>query len=284
MAVHVVTDSTADVTPETLREYGLGDALHIVPLTVHFGDTEYRDGVTLSTSEFYQILARSKEMPRTSQPSPAAFVDQYTRISKPGDTILSFHISSKLSGTYQSALLAARQLTDRQIEVIDTRTVSMALALIALEAAMGVEKGMTVDEMLARSREMIGAGHLYFLVDTLEYLQRNGRIGKAQAFVGGLMNVKPILTLDDGVVSPVDRVRGSAKARARLIDRLIQVAPADNVWLGAIIHAQAQREAESLRNSVQSAFPRCRLFLSELGPTVGTHAGPGTLGVILFAR
>ncbi len=283
MAIHVVTDSTADLTPELLQAYGVEGHVHIVPLTVHFGDREYQSGVDLSTSEFYELLAHSQEMPRTSQPSPAAFVEAYTNISQPGDTIISFHLSSKLSGTYQSALLAARQLPDRRIEVIDTRTVSLALALIVLEAAVGVRKGCEPDVIVARSREMMGSAHLYFLVDTLEYLRRNGRIGKAQALVGGLMNVKPILTLEDGVVSPVDRVRGAAKARARLLDRLTQAATGD-VYVGAVMHARAANEAESLREALQDSFGKARLFVAELGPTVGTHAGPGTLGVILFAR
>lgn len=284
MAVHVVTDSTADLTPELIKEFGVTSPVHIVPLTIHFGEEEYRDGVDLSTEEFYRKLRESHQMPRTSQPSPAAFIDVYSQVSQPGETILSFHISSKLSGTYQSALLAARQFDDRRIEVVDTRSASLGVGLIALRAAELAERGAEPDEILILCREMINHSRVFFLVDTLEYLQKNGRIGKAQAIVGGLLNVKPILTLEDGVVAPLDKVRGKAKARARLLERLIEGTSPDSVAAGAVVHAQAPEEADSLTQAVAAQFPTSRIVTGQLGPTVGTHVGPGTLGVVAFER
>lgn len=284
MNVHIVTDSTSDLSTLLLEEYGVSDLVHIVPLTVHFGDEEYLSGVNLSTAEFYERLGTSQAMPRTSQPSPAAFIDRYRSISKPGDVILSYHISSRLSGTYQSALLAAKQVSDRRIEVIDTKSASMGLGLIALRAALGLRGGGSVDEVLETSKELIAKNQIYFLVDTLDYLQKNGRIGRAQALVGSLLNVKPILTLEEGIVAPVEKARGHAKARARVLARIVEYLSAQSKpsSLGAIVHAQAPEAAEEFRSKLAAQFPDTTFIVGELGPTVGTHTGPGTLGVVCF--
>ena len=284
MAIRIVTDSTADLTAPLMREFGVEGRVHVVPLSVHFGDREYRDGVDLDTATFYRMLGEAREMPRTSQPSPADFVEVYGAVSEPGDTVISLHISSKLSGTYQSALLAARQFNDRRIEVVDTRTVSLGLGLIALQAAKMAAEGADPDAILVRCREMMGGTLLIGLLDTLEYLHRNGRIGKAQAMVGGLLNVKPILTIEDGVVAPLDKVRGKAKGRQRLLEHAVALAPPERAYLGAIVHAQAAEEATSFREAVAARYPGCRLVVGEMGPTVGTHSGPGLVGVILFVR
>lgn len=281
--IHIVTDSTSDLTPEVLAAHFGGAKIHVIPLTVHFGEEEYRDGVDLTTAEFYRKLTSGGAMPRTSQPSPAAFVDLYKEISQPGDVILSYHLSARLSGTIQSAALAARQIEDRTIEVIDTRSVSMGLALIAGRAAERAASGATPEEIVQESRELIAKQHIYFVVDTLEYLQRNGRIGKAQALVGGLLNVKPILTLDDGVVAPLEKVRGRSKARERLFERASSHAATGGATMGAVLQAAAAEDAKAFADRLHEAYG-IRFPVIELGPTVGTHAGPGTLGVVVFAR
>jgi EDD domain protein, DegV family len=282
--IHIVTDSTSDLTPQLLQEAGVEDTVHIVPLTVHFGDEEYRDGVDLSRERFYQMLTQREEMPRTSQPSPAAFADVYREISQPGDTILSLHISSKLSGTHQSAALASRQFEDREIEVVDTRSVSLGLGLIVLEAAKAAKEGRGKQEILAEVRRRIASIRILFVVDTLEYLHKNGRIGKAQALVGGLLNVKPLLALEDGIVAPVEKVRGKAKARERMLERLFEEVPPESLEMGAVLHAAASSEAREVLQRLQERYPGRRFYVEELGPTVGTHAGPGTLGVVAFGR
>ncbi len=286
MNVHIVTDSTSDLSASLLEEYGVARLIHIVPLTVHFGDEEFQSGVDLSTSEFYARLEKAEVMPRTSQPSPAAFIELYKTISKPGDTILSYHISSRLSGTFQSALLATKQFSDRRIEVVDTKSASMGLGIIALRAALGLVQGESADAVLNMSREWIANGRVYFLVDTLDYLQKNGRIGRAQALVGGLLNVKPILTLDDGVVTPLEKARGQAKARGRVLSRVVEFLQTQSGGspgpFAAVVHARAPEDAEALREKLQSEFPNITFLIGELGPTVGTHAGPGTLGVACF--
>lgn len=278
MAIHIVTDSTSDLTPALLAE--LGAEVHVVPLTVHFGEEEYKDGVDLDTKGFYEKLKAGGEMPRTSQPSPAAFLDVYQKVANPGDVILSFHISSRLSGTHQSAVLAARQVEERRVEVLDTRSVSLGLGLIAAQAARDAKEGKDVEEILATSRELIGKVRILFVVDTLEYLQRNGRIGRAQALVGGLLSIKPILTLEDGVVTPVEKVRGKAKALARIVELACE--HAGKVRMGGVMHAAAPEEAQEFRSELERRLGVEKLYLAELGPTVGTHVGPGTLGVVLI--
>ena len=287
MSVHIITDSTSDLTPALLEAYGLAGRVHIAPITVHFGDEEFLSGITISTEEFYARIEETKVMPRTSQPSPAAFMDLYRSVSSPGDTILSFHISSKMSGTYQSALLAAKHLGDRRVEVVDTKSASLGVGIIAIRAALAVAKGETADAALALSRELIARQRVYFLVDTLEYLQKNGRIGKAQALLGGLLNIKPLLTVDDGVVAPAEKVRGQAKARARLFERAAEYLRAElksgESTVSAVVHARAPEAAEELRARLAAEFPNVTFVLAELGPTIGSHTGPGALGAICFA-
>lgn len=282
--IRIVTDSTADLTPRLLREYGVEELVHIVPLTVHFGDEEFKDGVDLARDTFFEMLQTRPEMPRTSQPSPAAFVDAYRQASRPGDTVLSLHISGKMSGTHQSAALAARQFPDRDIEVVDTRSVSLGLGLMVLKAAQSAKEGKSKQEILTELRRRMAANKILFVVDTLEYLQRNGRIGKAQAFVGGLLNVKPLLTVEDGVVSPVEKVRGKAKAKERLVERLVEMVPPGSAELGAVLHAASPDEGAEIAARLNRWYDGLTFHVEELGPTVGSHAGPGTLGVVLFGR
>lgn len=282
--IRIVTDSTSDLTPALLQEYGVEDVVHIVPLTVHFGDEEFRDGVDLARDTFFEMLKTRAEMPRSSQPSPAAFAEAYQQASNPGDTVLSIHISGKLSGTHQSAALAARQFQDRDVEVIDTRSVSLGLGLMVLAAAKEAKEGKSKEEILAQLRRRIAAVRIYFVVDTLEYLQKNGRIGKAQAFVGGLLNVKPLLSLEDGVVSPVEKVRGKAKAKERMIERVLETVPPGSVEMGAILHAAAAEEGAEIAARLSERYGDVKFHVEELGPTVGTHAGPGTVGVVVFGR
>lgn len=285
MAIHIVTDSTADLTPDLIREAGVDGPIHVVPLTVHFGDEEYRDGVDLTTGAFYEKLTTSPVMPRTSQPSPQAFIDLYRAISQPGDAILSFHISSRLSGTIQSATLAARQLEDREVEVVDTRVASLGTGLIALMAARARDRGDDKEAILRQTREAISGLSLLFVVDTLEYLQKNGRIGKAQALVGSLLNVKPILTIEEGLVAPVEKARGRAKARNRLLELVQERNAGRRVEAGAVVHSCAPEEdVEAVKGRLEEAFPGTPFSVALIGPTVGCHAGPGTLGVITLAR
>ena len=211
--IHVVTDSGSDLSMEVRQRL----AINVVPLTVQFGSDIYKDGEEISVSEFYAKLKAESEMPSTCQPSPADFVAMYEAIAQPGDTIISVHLSSKMSGTYQSAVLASTMLdSDIQVKVVDSKSASMGLGLVAATAAQGVQAGKDLDEILADVQQAVDQLQVYFVVDTLEYMKKNGRIGLASALVGTMLNIKPILTLVDGEVAPFEKIRGKAKALKRV--------------------------------------------------------------------
>lgn len=277
MAVRIFVDSSSDITPELAAELGI----HVVPLTIHFGDKVFKDGVDITPSLFYEQVRKTKTPPNTSQPSPGEFLKYYNEYSTAGDTILSFHISSKLSGTYQSAVLASKQITDRTIHVIDTLSVSMGVGIPAIYASRWAAEGVAVADILKRCAKMTASTRIYFLVDSLEYLQRNGRIGKAQVLVGSILSIKPVLCMDDGEVAAADRVRGKAQAMTRLIELAFGGVKQSQKYASAVMDAVNSKESAYLAQVVKQRLSDVDLYQAPLGPVVGTHAGPGTVGVIL---
>lgn len=276
--VKIVTDSGADIPKPLAEELDIA----VVPLTVHFGDEEFKDGVDLELSEFYRRLHAGGQ-PRTTQPSPADFEAVYRRLQADADAIVSVHLSSELSGTMQSAsIAAAMDGIDVPVHVVDSRSASLGIGMLAVEAARMAKAGASAEDIVQHLEAMVARQKVLFLVDTLEYLQRNGRIGRAQAFVGGLLNIKPLLTIDDGVVAPLERARGRAKARARLLELVTQGAQGQRVKV-AVMHADALEEAESLASELRSRLDVEELVVGQLGATIGTHAGPGTLGVVFYS-
>jgi DegV family protein with EDD domain len=272
----VVLDSTADFPEGAERP-----SWRIVPLYVRFGDDTLRDYVDLGPHDFYERLRAADELPTTSQPTPQDFLDAYEQLSG-YERILSLHIAGKLSGTVQSAQLAAAEAGDR-VRVIDTGTVCAAIAMLALAIQRRLEEGTSdeeVDELVERHAQDAG---LLFTLETLTFLARGGRIGKARAMAGQLLNVKPILAIVDGEVEPVGRVRGSAKALAELVSRFeAQTGDSPALRVG-IAHGDAPERAEALRQLVLRARPRAQVeVVTTLGAVVGTHAGPGTVGFFWF--
>ncbi|HOB21327.1 MAG TPA: DegV family protein [Bacillota bacterium] len=282
--VRIVTDSTADLSNPLREKYGL----EMIPLNVHFGDELYKDQVDLSPEQFYEKLRTAKILPRTSQPSPGEFMELYKKIADEGaETIASIHLSAKLSGTYQSAKVAAASLPDLDIEVIDGQSASVGTAVQAIAAAEVAARGGTKEEVLAAAEAAKTKEGVYFVVDTLEYLQRNGRIGKAQAFLGTMLNVKPLLTLIDGIVCPYERVRGKKRAVGRMFEimeeDLTKREEAGEKWdrlLVAISHADSREEAEKVAAEIQTRFDNVEMIIEYIGPVIGTHVGPGTVAVI----
>ena len=270
----VVLDSTADF-PDAHQRY---PNVKTVPLYVRFGDESFRDYVDMSPAAFYERLPTAPELPTTSQPTPADFHATYTELAERYEHILSLQISSTLSGTFASAQTAADDLGDR-VRVIDTRTVSASLALLALAVLRRLERGTTdeeIDEVVARyGRDH----HLLFTVNTLEYLAKGGRIGRAAALAGNLLNVKPILTITDGEVVPLKRVRGNAKAFAEFAE-MFQATSTDSPRLKVgIAHAAAPERLRALEDMVRATRPQAEIEIAtELGAVIGTHAGPGTVG------
>ena len=274
----IVLDSTADF-PEAPQRF---PNTRVVPLYVRFGDESFRDYVDLDPHAFYARLPEAERLPTTSQPTPADFLAAYEELGG-YERILSIHLSRRLSGTYESAERAAAEAGER-VRTIDSETASAAIAMLALAVQRRLERGTTdeeVDELVARFKREAG---LIFTVDTLEYLAKGGRIGKAAAMAGQLLHIKPILTLADGEVLPLKRVRGAQKAY-REFERAFSEATDEGAGLRVgIAHAEAPERLESLRAMVQKVRPQAEIEMATtLGPVVGTHAGPGTVGFFWFS-
>lgn len=278
MTVKIITDSTADLPAKLAQELGIT----VVPVYLRFGEKVYRDGVDISHDEFYQRLVESPIHPSTSQPTPADFADVYSKLSKETDEVVSIHVSSKVSGTYNSAL-QGRELVEARghIEVVDSVSVSMGLGLIAMAAARLAEAGKSLHEVLEEVRQAIPGIRLLGVFDTLKYLLLGGRIGKVKALLGGTLNVKPMITMRDGELFPA----GLARTRSKGIERLIDfVKNALNIQELAIVHSTTPDEASSLRERIGSIFDERQIHLARLGPALGVHGGPGTLILALRER
>ena len=269
--VRIVTDSTADLTPEQQRDAGIT----VVPLNVHFGDQVFRDHVDLSTDEFFRRLKASSQLPRTSQPSVGTFEEAYRTLLAGGGEIVSVHLSSKVSGTFNSALMAAQSVGDGKIDVVDSLSTSMALGFMALEGAKLAKAGRDRRTVADCLQGLVPKARVICVVDTLTYLERGGRIGKARALLGSLLNVKPILQLKDGEVVPLGRARGRPQALNRLVELLERDGKVSQL---AIMHGAATADAEQLRERVASTYPGVDIQLTEIGAVLGTHTGPGVIG------
>ncbi len=257
----------------------------MVPLKIHFGDEQYLDTVTLQSEEFYPKLTSSPHFPRTSQPSPAEFLDLYQRLLEEPDTeVISIHLASVLSGTYQSALLASTMLEDSLGQGSCVRFLFGFLWdwRSCCSCCRAAKAGQSVDEILELVRTMRENFYIYFLVDTLEFLQKGGRIGKASALFGSLLNIKPILSLDRaGEVAAIDKVRGHKKAIARILELLAADVSGKTIRSLHIAHANNLEGAEQLREAIMQQFAVQHVDYITLGPVVGAHAGPGTIAAFV---
>jgi DegV family protein with EDD domain len=280
--VAVVTDSTAYI-PKSLSQ---GLPIHVVPLQVVWGGETYRDGVDIQPLEFYTRLKTAKVMPTTSQPSPEAFRQVYATLLEEGYDIVSIHISAKLSGTLDSAIQARAMLKSERIEVVDSKVTAMALGYHVLSVARAAAQGATFEECKALAHQAVNHTGAVFVVSTLEFLHRGGRIGGAAAFLGTALNLKPLLELRDGRVEAVERIRTLRKAVDRLLDLLDERVGERSPLRLACLHANAPQEAEELMERVRQRYPQERLaelVLAEVSPVIGTHTGPGTVGIAYMA-
>ena len=273
MTVKVITDSTADLPPALAEELGIT----VVPLNVHFGTEVYRDGVEITADEFYRRLVTASRLPTTSQPTPGDFLSAYDEMGQTTDEILSVHISAKLSGTMNSATQAREEYGgESRIEIIDSLQGSMGLGMLAIAAAEAARRGGSLDDVVTETRAAIPKVGFMGLVDTLEYLEKGGRIGKAQAFVGSLLRIKPLLTIRDGEAHPLER----ARTRAKGVDRMCELVQAEMPLKDlAVVYTTTPDEARALAQRLQSYLPQGEVILSQVGPVVGTYLGPGVLGV-----
>jgi DegV family protein with EDD domain len=273
--VRIVTDSTCDLPLPLCDELGIT----MVPLNVHFGEVVYRDQFDLDSDQFLRLLAKSAELPKTSQPAAGVFEETFSRLGADGSAVVSIHISSKLSGTLHSAEMAREALRSRcQVEVVDSRSASLGLGLIVLAAAKLANAGADARQIANHVRRLAQNVHILFFVDTLEYLQRGGRIGRASALLGTLLNIRPILKLEDGEIHPVEKVRTRSKAIDRLVE-FVELFP--ELESLAIVHANTPVDVETLLRRLEPLYPRERITIGQYGPVIGTHAGPGGLGVVV---
>jgi len=271
MTVKIVTDSTADLPAQLAQELGIT----VVPVYLRFGEKVYRDRVDMSEDEFYQKLEGSPIHPTTSQPTPQDFADVYSKLSREADEIVSIHVSSKISGTYNSALQGRELIaTGCRIEVVDSFSVSMGLGLIAMTAARLARARENLQGIMEEIKQAIPSIRLLGVFDTLKYLLLGGRIGKAKALLGSILNVKPLITMQNGELFPA----GLARTRAKGVERLYELVKNTlNVQELAIVHSTTPGEASSLKERIASIFDTKLVHLARLGPALGVHAGPGTL-------
>ena len=277
MAVRIVTDSTADLPLPLAKELGIS----VVPLSVIFGNEVYREGVDITHEQFYDRLVQSKALPTTSAPSVGDFLAVYESLLAEADGIVSIHLSSKLSGTYNSACQAAQMLGDRgaRVCVIDSQLITFGMTFVVAAAARAALSGASLEEVRQVVERVIPRTHIFFLLDTLEYLRRGGRIGRGRAFLGAVLKVKPLLSLRDGEVHPEERVR----TRALALERVFQIVTSyPRIEELAIGYSTNREEAEELRRRLAEALPRVDIQVTRVGPVIGAHCGPGVLGIVLL--
>jgi DegV family protein with EDD domain len=278
MGIRIVTDSTAYLSPELISQYDLS----VVPLIVNFGDESFREGEKYSNKEYYHKLKTTNLVATTSQPSSGDFFTVYKKLADEGNEIISIHISSVLSGTLASAQAAATLLPEAKITVIDSLSTANPLAWMVIEAAKAAQAGQTVEEITQQVENMKKNTSLLFVVDTMEYLKRGGRVGGAQALLGTLLQIKPILHLQAGRIEVFDKVRTKQKALARLIgefDSFMSNRPMMENLKVAVIHIDTEENAEILKKKLAEKYLGLQFEGGELGPVIGSHAGPGTLGI-----
>ncbi len=272
--IRIVTDSSCDLPDELLARH----RITVVPLTIRFGDEDFVDREQLTKDEFWTRLTEGAVLPETAAPSVGRFLDAFRALSNEGaDGVVVVCISSKISATHQAAVLAAEQFPGGiPVRVVDSRLVSAALGLVAIEAAELAETGVTVDAVEDAARTAAASSNIYATLDTLEFLKRGGRIGAAQAFFGNLLDIKPIISFEDGAVEAAGRVRTRRKALAAVVDHIAGLGDTIRRW--AVVHSDPADLDEFLAalRSVRDEEP----LIARLGPVVGTHAGPGVAGVV----
>jgi DegV family protein with EDD domain len=278
--VRIVTDSTADIPAELRKKLGIT----MVPLKVLFGEETYVDAVTITADQFYAKLKLAQTLPTTSQPSPMEFSEAYERLLQedPDSPIISIHLAACLSGTYQSATIAQSMLEqEADITVVDSKSASYGIGTLVVRAAEMALAGSDKESILAEVQRLRADLTIYFLVDSLDHLHKGGRLGRASALIGSILNIKPILSLDsEGGIHAVDKVRGSKKAMARIADMVKEGYGSDPVAL-TIFKTDNEAAAQELGDRVKAELNVQRIGYATVGPVIGTHAGPGTTAVLI---
>jgi DegV family protein with EDD domain len=271
--VKIVTDSLSDISPERARELGIS----VVPLNVHFGDTVYKDSVELTPDEFYKKLVSSNTVPTTSAPSPGIFADLFTNLAKETNEIIAIMASDKISAVHESAIQGkALVKADCRIEVINTKWLIGAESILVMLAVEAAQKGSNLEQITDMIKNALPRLHALMMFDTLEYLKKGGRIGKAQAFLGSLLKIHPILTLKDGEVHPYERARSRAQAKDSLINHAKKFPGIERM---VVAHATTPDEMEEMIERLSALVPKEHIYRSRVGSVIGAHTGPHVLAV-----
>lgn len=276
MTVKVVTDSACDIPAELVEELGIT----VIPIYVMFGQKAYRDRVDMGTDEFFERLVQNNVHPTTSVPSPKDFANVYNELAKETDEIISIHITAQESGTYNSALLG-RELVEGncRVEVVDSKSVSVSMGLLVIAAAREALAGKNLDQVTEFVRRLVPSMHLMILVDTLRYVIRGGRLNKPTGLVGSVLRVRPLLTVKEGDLSVV----GVARTKAKAVERLVTFARGfSRVNEIGVAYTTEHDEARHLLDRLKALFPDAKSYLTRVGPSLGTHAGPGAMGVAIW--
>jgi DegV family protein with EDD domain len=277
--IKIVTDSTAYLPEAAVRQHDI----RVVPLYVHFGEQAFREGVELSNEEFYTRLKEAPELPTTSQPSAGEFHQVFKELVEAGHEVVTLTISSKLSGTWNSAMAAKEMLPEAGITIIDSLSTSVGLHLMIEAAIEAISAGATRQEIVETLEPIKQRMRILFVVDTLEYLAKGGRIGNAKAFLGTLLKVKPILVLQDGAIEPLEQVRSKRKALTRMLDLVEEnVGSHGSQAKTGITNALVPEEAEALGKELLERLDCAQPVMGELGPVIGTHTGPGVIGIAAY--
>jgi DegV family protein with EDD domain len=274
--IKIVTDSTCYLPPALLAEHDIP----IVPLSIAFGPESYREGIDIDTETFFDKLSHAPDMPQTSQPGVEQFLAAWRPLLDAGHEIVTVLISSRLSGTVNSARAAQQMLAPAPISVIDSLSTAMGLGMQVLRAAEWAAAGATRAQIAAAIERMRDQVRIILVPDTLEFLHRGGRINVAERWVGTLLQVKPLLEVRDGVVEPLEQVRTARRAAARLVESTVEHLSDDECPWIAVMHSRSPKAAQQLREMLHVHYPQARYFVSEIGPTVGVHIGPGGSGIM----
>lgn len=276
--VKIITDTTSALPAEAARRYGIP----VLPQVVIFGQESYLEGVEMDRETFMARLKAASELPKTSAPPPELFAQEFRRLVPTGEPILCIHPSAEVSGTVRSATVAAADFPDADIRVIDTRIVASPLATMVTLAAEWAEAGADADTIEARLRDMVPRCRIYFLVATLEYLAKGGRIGGASALLGGVLQIKPILTFRDGRVEPLEKERTQKRALARLKQLVLEQYPRDGAGYLSVMHAGVPEQGQALADDLAAQLGLSDVPVLDVPPAIVTHAGPGVLGAGFF--
>ena len=276
MPVKIITDSVADIPTEVVDELGIS----IIPVVLHFGEEAYHDGIDITTDQFYEKLVESKVMPTTSVPSPDVFMRTYARLAEETDEVLGIILSSKLSGLYNEAVQSVSLVNSKcRIEIIDSGCAVMEQGLVVIKAARAAKDGASLDELLDIVRTNLPRSEMLAAFDTLEFLQRGGRIGRAQALLGSMLKINPLVTLKNGVVEPAGRTRSRTKA----LDRLYKYAESySHIEEMAVEGADCPDDVDNLVKRLGAIFPEERIYRCRTTPVIGTHTGPGLILVAIL--